>query len=124
MRKVKLEDYVNESDYVCVISRHGDTEYVASDMVEDIKEYKKRGYRIYGTVQEEIFDESFIEDDIKSLFEYHADDYGYEDINEAIDYEGEEFKKVKEAAREFIKSLGDTNIKYFPDRSTIIEVEE
>lgn len=123
MRKIKLKDYENISYYVCAVSRFKDVKYIPSDMVEDVKEYKEMGYTIYGTIPEEVFDKTFIERDIQSTFETQAEDEGYEDMNDFIDYDGEEFKKVKDAVREFIKSLGSTNLRYCCDENTIIEVE-
>lgn len=122
MRKIKLEDY--KGDYVCAVSKFKDVEYIPSDMIEEVKEYKKLGYTIYGTTPiKKIFDENFIEKDIQSTFETQANDEGYEDMNDFIDYTGEDFKKVKDAVREFIKSLGSTNLKYCCDENTVIEWE-
>ena len=44
-------------------------------------------------------------------------------LNFCIDYTGEDFKKVKDAVREFIKSLGEDNKCYYRDENIIIEVE-
>lgn len=121
MEKIKLKDY--KGDMVCAVSRYEDYEYLFTDQVEEIKDLKENGYTIHGTVCEKVFDEYFIEY-LKEVFEDYAINNGYEDIEERLDFDSEEYKKVEEAVREYIKSLGDSNNAYYCDKNTIIEVEE
>lgn len=119
MKTIKLEEC--KEPYVCAV---GETiEYISSDNLEYIKEYKEKGYTIYGVKKEKVLNETFIKENLKYAFEHYIDDFGYEFMNERIDYDGIEFKKVKDAVRVFIKSLGDINIQYFLDTKTIVEVE-
>ncbi|MBM6874712.1 hypothetical protein [Fusobacterium mortiferum] len=121
MEKIKLKDYKN--DCVCILDNESvDGIYlVGTDDVEEIRAFKEAGYTIYGTTLENVFDENFIQE-IQSKFEDYADEHGYADINDNIDYQGEDFKKVKEAIKEFIKSLGDTNKCYWINKSVIVEL--
>ncbi len=119
MKTIKLEEY--QEPYICAV---GETiEYIPSDNLEYIKKYKEKGYTIYGVVSQEIFDETFIERDIQYTFERYADDNGYEDMSEYINFDSEAFIKIKEAVRNFIIRLGDNNLKFFLDKKTIVEVD-
>ena len=120
MEKIKLKDYKGEM--VCAVSRFKDSEYLFTDQEEEIKDLKENGYTIHGTVCEKVFDEYFIEY-LKEVFEDYAINNGYEDIEERLDFDSKEYKKVEEAVREYIKSLGDSNNAYYCDKNTIIEVE-
>lgn len=117
MRKIKLKDY--KGDYVCYYDEYNEIQLIGSDDVERIKELWRDGNIIFGTTVNKVFGEDFISE-IQEYFEDYANDMGYEDINERIDYEGESFKKIENAIREFIKSLGDTNNCYSIDD---IEIE-
>ena len=121
MEKIKLKDYKGEM--VCAVSRFKDSEYLFTDQEEEIKDLKENGYTIHGTVCEKVFDEYFIEY-LKEVFEDYAINNGYEDIEERLDFDSKEYKKVEEAVREYIKSLGDSNNAYYCDKNTIIEVED
>lgn len=121
MRKINLKDY--KGDYVCYYDEYDEIQVIGSDDVERIKEVMEEGYIIYGTTVENVFEENFIQE-IQDKFEEHADEYGYPDMNSYIDYTGEYFKKVKDAVREFIESLGATNKCYYKDKNIIIEVED
>ena len=121
MNKIKLKDYKGEM--VCAVSRYEDYEYLFTDQEEEIKDLKENGYTIHGTVCEKVFDEYFIEY-LKEVFEDYAINNGYEDIEERLDFDSKEYKKVEEAVREYIKSLGDSNNAYYCDKNTIIEVED
>lgn len=120
MKRINLKNY--KKDYVCYIDEYDNFQVIGSDDVETIKEVMEDGYIIYGTTVENVFEENFIQE-IQDKFEDHADEYGYPDMNCCIDYDREEFKKVKDAVREFIKSLGDTNKCYYRDKNVIIEVD-
>lgn len=121
MKKIKLKDYTGEM--VCAVNRFKDNEYLYTDQEEEIKDLKENGYIIYGTVCEKVFDEKFIKCSLKEFFEDHAEDNGYEDMEEQLEFDGEEYKKVEEAVREYIKSLGNINNAYHYDTDTIIEVD-
>ena len=45
-------------------------------------------------------------------------------MNEFMDYEGENYKKMEDAVRKYIKGLGTVNDIYSCDESVIIEVED
>lgn len=120
MRKIKLKDY--RGDYVCYCDEYENIQLIGSDDIQTIKELIEDGEIIYGTTVENVFEENFIAE-IQDKFEEHADEYGYPDMNFCIDYTGEDFKKVKDAVREFIKSLGEDNKYYYRDENIIIEVE-
>lgn len=121
MNKIKLKDYKGEM--VCAVSRYEDYEYLFTDQEEEIKDWKENGYTIHGTVCEKVFDEYFIKNYLKDLFETYAEDNGYEDMEERLEFDSEEYKKIEKAVREYIKSLGDTNNAYYCDKNIIIEVE-
>ena len=120
MKKINIRDY--KGDYVCYYNEYSDIELIGSDDIETIKEIIQDGYIIYGTDMEYVFEESFIEY-ISDYFIDYVNANGYEDMNDRIDYDGESFQKVKNAVREFIKSLGDDNKCYSPNENIIIEVE-
>lgn len=120
MERINIKNY--KKDYVCYYDEYDEIQLIGSDDVEKIRERIEEGYTIYGTTQDIVFKESFI-NDIQDEFENHANEYGYPDMNSYIDYTGEDFKKVKEAIKEFIESLGDTNKCYYRDKNVIIEVE-
>lgn len=119
MEIIRLEDY--KEDCVCAI-KDQEVEYISEPSKEELIEYIRDGFKIYGVIPIEVFDDNFIENDIQGAFETQAENEGYKDMNEFINYDSEEFKKVKEAVRNFIKSLGTTGIKYKCDENTIIEV--
>lgn len=119
--KIKLKDYTG--DYICVMNRFGDTKYIASDCIEEIKEYKKMGYKIYGTKEEKIFNKSFIESDLKDLFKRYAEDNGYDDMEEQLGFDSEKYKRIEQTVKEYIESLGSINDTYYCDNNIIIEVE-
>mgnify|MGYP000034389616 FL=1 len=120
MEVIKLEDY--KEDCVCAI-KNKEVKYIVYPDKDEILEYIREGFKIYGAIPIEVFDDNFIENDIQGVFETQAENEGYEDMNEFINYDSEEFKKVKEAARKFIKSLGTTGIKYKCNENIVIEVE-
>lgn len=122
MEKIKLKDYTGEM--VCAVSRFKDNEYLFTDQVEEIKDLEENGYTIHGTTPEKVFDKNFIEYDLRELFERHAEDYGYEDMEERLEFDSEEYKNIEKAVRGYIKSLGDINNVYYCDKNVIIEVED
>lgn len=119
MIKVNIKNY--KGDYVCYYNDYSDVELIGADDVEEIKKIIKEGIEVYGTIEEKVFGENFIQK-IQDKFEEHADEYGYPDMNWQIDYNSKEFEEVKEAIRSFIESLGDTNKCYFLNENVIIEV--
>ncbi len=121
MKKIKLKNYTGEM--VCAVSRYKDNEYLFTDQVEEIKDLEENGYTIHGTVCEKVFDEYFIKNRLKDLFETYAEDNGYEDMEEKLEFDDEKYKKVEEAVREYIKSLGSANDIYYYNEDIIIEVE-
>ncbi len=121
MEKIKLKNYTGEM--VCAVSRYKDNEYLFTDQVEEIKDLEENGYTIHGTVCEKVFDEYFIKNRLKDLFETYAEDNGYEDMEEKLEFDNEKYKKVEEAVREYIKSLGSANDIYYCNEDIIIEVE-
>lgn len=120
MKKIKLADY--KGDYVCYYNEYNDIVLIGSDEVEKIKELSEDRNIILGTTINKVFDEDFISE-IQEFFEDYANDNGYEDINERIDYNSKEFKEVKRAVKAFIKSLGDENNCYSANGNIEIEVE-
>ena len=122
MKKVKLKDY--KGDCVAILDAESvDGIYlVGAYEVEELEAFKNAGYTIYGTLVQKIFDEDFIQE-IQNKFEDHADEYGYSDTNDYIDYDSKEFKKVKNTIKEFIDSIEDINKYYYRDKETIIELE-
>lgn len=54
----------------------------------------KEGVEIYGTIEEQVFGESFIQR-IQDEFEEYVDEEGYPDMNWRIDYSGEDFRSYK-----------------------------
>lgn len=122
MEKVKLKDYTGEM--VCAVSRYKDNEYLFTDQVEKIKDLEENGYTIHGTTSEKVFDKNFIEYDLRELFKRHAEDYGYEDMEERLEFDSEEYKNIEKAVREYIKSLGSANDIYYCNKDIIIEVED
>lgn len=121
MKKIKLKDYTGEM--VCAVSRYKDNEYLFTDQVEEIKDLEENGYTIHGTVCEKVFDEYFIKNRLKDLFETYAEDNGYEDMEEKLEFDSKEYKKFEEAVREYIKSLGSANDIYYCNEDIIIEVD-
>lgn len=121
MKKVKLKDYKN--DYVCIVDTESvDGIYlVGADEIEELLAFKKAGYTIYGTTIKNVFDENFIQE-IQGKFRDYADEHGYVNINDDINYYGEDFGKVKEAIENFIESLGNVNKCYCLDASVVIEI--
>lgn len=122
MKKVKLKDY--KGDCVAILDAESvDGIYlVGAYEVEELEAFKNAGYAIYGTLVQKIFDEDFIQE-IQNKFKDHADEYGYSDTNDYIDYDSKEFKKVKNTIKEFIDSIEDINKYYYRDKETIIELE-
>jgi hypothetical protein len=120
MERINIKNY--KKDYVCYLDEYDEIQLIGSDDIEKIKEFVEEGYIIYGTTVEKVFKKDFVKE-IQDKFEDHADEYGYPDMNDYIDYQGEDFKKVKDAIKEFIENLGDTNKCYSRDKNTIIEVE-
>lgn len=120
MEIIKLENY--KEDCVCAV-KNKEVKYIDYPDKDEILEYIRDGFKIYGVIPIKVFDDNFIENDIQSAFETQAENEGYEDMNDFIDYNSEEFKKVKEAVKNFIKSLGNKNIKYKCDENTVIEVD-
>lgn len=121
MERIDIKNY--KKDYVCWCDEYENIHLIGSDDIQTIKELIGDGEIIYGTTVENVFEENFIQE-IQDKFEEHADEYGYPDMNDYyIDYTGEDFKKVKDAVREFIKSLGEDNKCYYRDENIIIEVE-
>ena len=121
MKKIKLKDYKGE--FVCAVDKFDDVEYLNVDEIEEIKEYSQDGFIIYGTEIEKVFDEDFIRNYLKNTFEAYADDNGYEDMNDCMNYDGEDWKKVEQAVREYFDSLGGANEIYCCNKNIIIEVE-
>lgn len=121
MKKIKLKDYTGEM--VCAVSRFKGIKFLYTDQEEEIKTWKENGYTILGTITVKVFDENFIKCSLKEFFEDHAEDNGYEDMEEQLEFDGKEYKKVEEAVREYIKSLGNINNAYYYDTDTIIEVD-
>lgn len=119
MEIIKLEDY--KENCVCAVKKQ-EVEYLDYADKEEIFEYIREGFKIYGVIPIKVFDDNFIED-IQGVFETQAENEGYKDMNDFINYNSEEFKKVKEAVINFIKSLGTTNVKYKCDENTVIEVD-
>lgn len=120
MKRVNIKNYKKE--YVCYINDYDEIELIGSDDLATIKEMIEDGYTIYGTSKYKVFKEDFIEE-IKNKFECYAEDYGYPDMNDDIDYDSEAFKKVKESIQNFIESLGGCNNIYDIDKNTVIEVD-
>ena len=121
MVRIKLKDY--KGDFVCVVDQFDDHKYLNIDEIEEIKEYSQDGFIIYGTEIEKVFDEYFIRNYLKNTFESYADDNGYEDMNDCMNYDGEDWKKVEQAVREYFDSLGGANEIYCCNKNIIIEVE-
>lgn len=119
MQKVKIEDYKKEM--VCYFNDLGDLVVIESDDVREIKDIISKGYIVYGTISEKVFKRSFI-DDVRDMCRDTADEYGYEEMNEFIDYESDEFKKIETSIKEWIESLGNSNNVYYADKDTIITI--
>lgn len=116
---MNIKDY--KKDYVCYFDEYGDIVILGTDDIENIKEAIAEGYTVYGTTEEIVFKDNFAEE-VRDLFEDHALEYGYPDMNDYIDYDGSDFVKVKTAIKEFIESLGETNKCYYADKNIKIEL--
>lgn len=121
MEIVKLQDY--KENYICYIDDFGDLQTVGTDDIETIKELVAEDIILYGVIKEKVFDKSFVEFELRELFERRAEDCGYEDMEEQLDFSSEEYQKVKQAVIEYIESLGTVNDTYYKNPSIIIEVE-
>lgn len=66
MEIVKLENY--KEDCVCAI-KNKEVKYIVYPDKDEILEYIREGFKIYGTIPIEVFDDNFIENDIQGVFE-------------------------------------------------------
>ena len=119
MKKIKLENYKEEM--VCYFDDLWNFVVVEADDRMEIEELVKKGYTIYGTIAKKVFTESLV-DDFRDMCKDHADDYGYDEMNEFIDYKSDKFKKIATSINEWIESLGNTNEVYYADKDIIIVI--
>ena len=119
MKKIKLKDYKGEC--VCYINNFGDIEIVDADDVDYIKELSSEGKVFYGTTKEKVFESPYW--DIRHMIDDNVSNLGYEDMEDRISYDTEEFKNLVSAYEKWIESLGADNNIYYQDEDVIIEVE-
>lgn len=120
MKKIKLKDYKREC--VCYINDFGDIEIVDADDVDYIKELSSEGKVFYGTTKEKVFENPYW--DIRHMIDDNVSNLGYEDMEDRISYDTEEFKNLVSAYEKWIESLGADNNIYYQDENIIIEVED
>ena len=84
---------------------------VGSDSLKEIKDYIAKGFNLYEAKEEKVFDKEFLAC-IRFQFEIYAEDNGSDDMVDNMDFENEEYKKVEEAIKNYIKSLGTLNDVY------------
>lgn len=119
MKKIKLKDYKGE--YVCYLNEFEDTEIVDTDDVDYIKELSSEGKVFYGTTKEKVFENPYW--DIRHMIDDNVSNLGYEDMEDRISYDTEEFKNLVSAYEKWIESLGADNNIYYQDENVIIEVK-
>ena len=119
MKKIKLKNYKGEC--VCYINNFGDIEIVDTDDVDYIKELSSEGRTFYGTTKEKVFESPYW--DIRHMIDDNVSNLGYEDMEDRISYDTEEFKNLVSAYEKWIESLGADNNIYYQDEDVIIEVE-
>ena len=119
MKKIKLKDYKGEC--VCYINNFGDIEIVDTDDVDYIKELSSEGRTFYGTTKEKVFESPYW--DIRHMIDDNVSNLGYEDMEDRISYDTEEFKNLVSAYEKWIESLGADNNIYYQDEDVIIEVK-
>lgn len=120
MKKIKLKDY--KGGCVCYINNFGDIEIVDADDVDYIKELSSEGKVFYGTTKEKVFENPYW--DIRHMIDDNVSNLGYEDMEDRISYDTEEFKNLVSAYEKWIESLGADNNIYYQDENIIIEVED
>lgn len=116
---MKLKDYKGE--YVCTCSNYGIELYRADD-IETLRELVSIGKTIYGTEDDVIFPQ-YSGDLLKMWIHEHINDSAFGKMPERIDFSTKEFNDVITAFTNWIKSLGKTNMEYYQDEKTIIEVD-
>lgn len=119
MKKIKLKDYKGEC--VCYINNFGDIEIVDTDDIDHIKELSSEGKVFYGTTKEKVFENPYW--DIRHMIDDNVSNLGYEDMEDRISYDTEEFKNLVSAYEKWIESLGADNNIYYQDEDVIIKVE-
>lgn len=119
MKKIKLKDYKGE--YVCFLNKFGDIEIVDTDDVDYIKELSSEGKVFYGTTKGKVFESPYW--DIRHMIDDNVSNLGYEDMEDRISYDTEEFKNLVSAYEKWIESLGADNNIYYQDENVMIEVE-
>lgn len=120
MEKIKLKDY--KKDYICYLDEFENVQIVGTDYFEMIEELVSEGKIFYGTIKEKVFNSPYW--DIRDMIKNNIDNMGYEDMEDDIDYNTEEFKNLVSAYEEWIESLGSVNNVYYQDENVIIEVED
>lgn len=116
---MKLKDYKGE--YVCTCSNYGIELYRADD-IETLRELVSIGKTIYGTEDDIVFPRNS-RDILKIWIQEYAHDSTIGEMPEKIDFYTKEFNDVVMALDNWIKSLGKTNMEYYQDEKTIIEVD-
>ena len=119
MKKIKLKDYKGEC--VCYLNEFEDIEIVDADDVDYIKELSSEGKVFYGTTKEKVFESPYW--DIRHMIDDNVSNLGYEDMEDRISYDTEEFKNLVSAYEKWIESLGADNNIYYQDEDVIIKVE-
>ena len=120
MKKIKLKDYTGKM--VCYINDFGNLEIVDADDVDYIKELSSEGKIFYRTTKGKVFNEPYW--DIRDMIEDKIYNMGYEDMQDRISYDTEEFKNLVSAYEKWIESLGADNNIYYQDENIIIEAED
>ena len=119
MNKIKLKDYKGEC--VCYINEFKELEIVDTDDIDYIKELSSEGKIFYGTTKGKVFENPYW--DIRYMIDDNVSSLGYEDMEDRISYDTEEFKNLVSAYEKWIESLGADNNIYYQDEDVIIEVE-
>ena len=120
MKKIKLKDYKGE--YICYFNNFREIEIVDADDVDYIKELSSEGKIFYGTTKRKVFENPYW--DIRHMIDDNVSNLGYEDMEDRISYDTEEFKNLVSAYEKWIESLGADNNIYYQDENIIIEVED
>ena len=118
--KIKLKDYKGE--YICYFNNFREIEIVDADDVDYIKELSSEGKVFYGTTKEKVFESPYW--DIRHMIDDNVSNLGYEDMEDRISYDTDEFKSLVSAYEKWIESLGADNNIYYQDENIIIEAED
>lgn len=120
MRTIKLKDYTGK--YVCVKKNDDFFNFIETENIDEIKELKEKGLKIYGSYYKKVFYDKAINKLLKNTLKKYAVNNGYNEMEELIDFNSDEWKLVEKSIKDFIDSMKKINDSYIVDEDVLIEL--